>query len=179
MKDDVPTAQGRLSAAVQAMKAGNQRLARTLLTEILATQPDCAEASELLGIAYANTQNWEYAIKAFRDAIRCAPRRASAHYNMALVLAQRGDYEDALDELRTTLMLEPQHLVAKGLQAECVQRVKDRLMHTDPDPRIGDATAVVKVPSAKWSRLPCPTCNAMNFPTARFCVRCGSSLEQP
>jgi Flp pilus assembly protein TadD len=46
-------------------------------------------------------------VRAYRRAIRCAPAAPSAHYDLALLLAQRGDRAGAEAELRRTLALAP------------------------------------------------------------------------
>ena len=47
------------------------------------------------------------AVRAYRRAIRCAPGAPSAHYDLALLLAQGGDRAGAEAELRRTLALSP------------------------------------------------------------------------
>ena len=88
-----------------------------------------ADAMSILGVAYARKRDFSQAEEALRSALDMSPESAAIHYNLSLVLHQRGKYVEAsweaqkcldggypvpqsfLDRLATKVLVQDQQLV--------------------------------------------------------------------
>ena len=85
-----------------------------LLERAIRLDPDRAYAYNALGIAYLEqapqgARYYDQAIAAFHDAIRRAPYWTYPWHNLALTLAERGNYEEAARYYNHAMDLAPQH----------------------------------------------------------------------
>lgn len=167
-----------LAEAKSALKAGMTGQAVSCLRQHLAVSPEDAVAHELLGVALGCSKKWEEARAELRRATELAPRHASAHYNLALVMLETGNLDEAVAEQQTVLLLDPANEPARKLAVVLGQRIRDRAHRTGEGANsVGTAPSSVPM-SLAWANLPCPNCGAMNFMTARTCARCGRLIPE-
>jgi tetratricopeptide (TPR) repeat protein len=76
------------------------------MTEAVKLRPQSAEAYNLLGSTLSRFMETADARTAFEKAIRLDPRLAEAHVNLALLLAQSGDWKSADEQLDRALALQ-------------------------------------------------------------------------
>ena len=76
------------------------------MTEAVKLRPQSAEAYNLLGSTLSRFMETADARTAFEKAIRLDPRLAEVHVNLALLLAQSGDWESADEQLDRALALQ-------------------------------------------------------------------------
>jgi predicted O-linked N-acetylglucosamine transferase (SPINDLY family) len=88
-------------------EAGRLLQARGLYLQVLAEQPDHAQALHFLGvIAFQENQN-DSAIDLLRRAIALRPDFAEAHSNLGNALKKKGQLEEAITEYRMAIALNP------------------------------------------------------------------------
>lgn len=73
---------------------------------VVAASPDDPDGYFTLGLAQSE-QDVAEAIKSFRRALELAPSHALARYNLALVLKRADRFQEAIDELRRAIEIEP------------------------------------------------------------------------
>ena len=114
-KAQVPKAQvpsGRansvlLQEAAQAIAAGKLDQAEPALQTVLGSAPQEYHALDLLGVVRVLQRRDGEADELFRRAGRAKPDFAPAHAHLGLLDVQRGDWEQAVPELREALRLDP------------------------------------------------------------------------
>ncbi len=79
----------------------------TALQQVVARWPECADAQVGLGVVRASTNRPEFAELAFRRAIELDPGTRAAHYDLGMLLLQRGRRAEALPFLQEALRLQP------------------------------------------------------------------------
>jgi tetratricopeptide (TPR) repeat protein len=104
---------GRLALDLQ-----DAPLAERFLREAVARAPRSAEARERLGLALGLQGHGKDALDELGEACWLDPNRASAHLNLAVVLAQEGRLADARAHAREALRLQPDYPQARGLLSE-------------------------------------------------------------
>ncbi|MBS1805294.1 MAG: tetratricopeptide repeat protein [Acidobacteria bacterium] len=77
--------------------------------EILALDPDSAEADMLAGEALDETRDTPGAIEMFRKAVKAKPNQPNAHFGLGYLLWTRQQYTEALPEFKAELALDPNH----------------------------------------------------------------------
>lgn len=87
--------------------------------EHLADDPD---VQYLLGVAYARARQRLLAIQHLSDAIRLNPRHAGAHFSLGRVLESAGQVNEAIDQYRQAVAIDPDHAARGRLRALGVQR---------------------------------------------------------
>jgi tetratricopeptide (TPR) repeat protein len=67
-------------------------------SSVFAQMPQMTESSRLMdsGVKLYNAGNLDGAIAAFRQSIAASPKNAMAHFNLGLVLADKGDWRTRL-----------------------------------------------------------------------------------
>src|SRR5262245_14859782 len=116
----------RLSAARAALRTGEAANAIAALLYARTEEPQSAEVLELLGMAHWMAGNIQAARQELDEATHLDPRRASAHYNFALVLAELNMLDEAVQENHAALFISPGHEGALKLHANLTQRIKFR-----------------------------------------------------
>ena len=99
--------------------------------DVLATDPDHAEALHFLGVLLHQKGEFEAAIKSIRHADQLTPGNPTILYNLGVVLQEAGDFEEAEIPYRNVVELSPGHISAwvnlgnllsdKGAHAEAIE----------------------------------------------------------
>jgi len=98
-----------LETAQEQMDAGEFESAKVILEQIVAAEPENAEAYFLLGLTYFNLQMYDQAKDFFDRALTIEPDRAPAvHHNLGVLAYQLGDMETAVEEFQAAMELDPQ-----------------------------------------------------------------------
>jgi tetratricopeptide (TPR) repeat protein len=138
------TTQESLNLAVQRHQAGDLVQAEGLYRQILAIQPNQADALHLLGVLAHQVGREDAALELIQRAIVLRPNTADHHNNLGLVLAAQGKLDQAIAAYRHALTLRPHHpdaqynlglaLSEKGLWDLAIEELK-----RTADSRPGDA----------------------------------------
>lgn len=94
-----------LQQALQSHQSGNLQLASKLYQQILALDPDNADANNLLGAIANQTGNNQMAVQLIRKAIESNPKQLGAYNNLGVVLAELGRPEEAIENYQKALSL--------------------------------------------------------------------------
>jgi arylsulfatase A-like enzyme len=95
-----------------------------------------AEARAILGLAYVQLDRFEEALASLDVAVRMAPDLPSARYNRGFALVELGRRDEAIDEFRRVLQLDPEHGLARARLEDLGVEGGDG---QEPDPRLGGA----------------------------------------
>lgn len=101
-----------LNHAVSLHQTGRLAEAEALYRSVLKVQPRNFDAAFLLGVAFAQRNNFEAAKEFLAKAVRIKPEAAEAHYNLGLALHSLGLQAEALESYNRTIKLQPDHAVA-------------------------------------------------------------------
>jgi tetratricopeptide (TPR) repeat protein len=121
-----------LNQARQACQAGNLANAEWLCAQLLADEPDNAEAWQLSGRVCYDQGKFTDAAASFADLVRVQPRSADAYALLAEAQAKLGQREQALKSYRQALALKPDHreaLNAVGVALAEQGRLEEALSH--------------------------------------------------
>jgi len=77
--------------------------------EILALDPESAEADMLAGEALDEMKDTPGAIEMFRKAVKAKPNQPNAHFGLGYLLWTRKQYGEAIAEFKSELALDPKH----------------------------------------------------------------------
>jgi len=99
--------QQSLDLAQQHRQAGRLHEAEALCQQVLAEQPDQADALHLLGIVAFQSGRSDDAMAFIRRSIALNPHRSHFHCNLGLVLASKGRLDEAIATYRHALVLSP------------------------------------------------------------------------
>ncbi|MBI5558348.1 MAG: tetratricopeptide repeat protein [Deltaproteobacteria bacterium] len=88
-------------------QAGQPQQAETIYQQILAKDPDNAQAYSMLGILAGQAGDMERAIQLTQKAIRIAPVTANFHYNLGIMFKQGGQFAEAIASYRKAVALQP------------------------------------------------------------------------
>jgi tetratricopeptide (TPR) repeat protein len=97
----------RFELAAVDSRQGHYQEAVTGLRKAIASNPDAADFQNGLGINLAAAGSANLAESAYRDALRIDPWHAAAHANLARLLAEKGDREQAIYHFEKTNRLQP------------------------------------------------------------------------
>ena len=78
--------------------------------EILALDPDSAEADMLAGEALDEMKDTPAAIEMFRKVVKAKPNQPNAHFGLGYLLWTQKQYTEATSEFRAELALDPNHV---------------------------------------------------------------------
>ena len=95
------------TVAVQHLQAGRLQAAEYVCRQILALEPNHAEAWHLLGIVGGQAGNHQHAAECFSRSLGLKPDWAEAHVNLGNALRQLGKLDEAVPILRRALQLQP------------------------------------------------------------------------
>jgi tetratricopeptide (TPR) repeat protein len=101
-----------LAIAIQHHQAGRLQAAEQIYRQILAAQPDHAEAWHLSGIIACQAGKHAVAIECLQRAIALDGTKAAFHSNLGNVFHDQGRHEEAVECYRRALELEPSHVEA-------------------------------------------------------------------
>jgi tetratricopeptide (TPR) repeat protein len=94
------------TVAVQHLQAGRLQAAEYVCRQILALEPNHAEAWHLLGIVGGQAGNHQRAAECFSRSLAVRPDWAEAHVNLGNALRQLGKLDEAVPMLRRALQLQ-------------------------------------------------------------------------
>jgi Tfp pilus assembly protein PilF len=88
---------------------GNNKDAIAYYKRAISVDPNYSEAHNNLGVAYAEIEEWDNAISSFQSALRNPVYRtpASAYFNLGYVLYKKGEFVEAKDSLKESLVRNP------------------------------------------------------------------------
>ena len=98
-----------LNSALRSHQAGRWQEAERQYRQVLARQPQNADAMHLLGLLYHQRGKGEEAIGLYKQALGIRPNYWEAHSNLAMVLQQQGKVTEAIGHFQQALALEPNH----------------------------------------------------------------------
>ncbi len=101
-----------LAIAIQNHQAGRLQAAEQAYRQILAVQPDHAEAIHLLGVIAAQVGRPDDAVACCRRAVELKPDYAAAHNNLGNALRQQGKLPEAVASYRRAVELMPDFAMA-------------------------------------------------------------------
>jgi tetratricopeptide (TPR) repeat protein len=96
-----------LQIALHHHNAGRFAAAEAIYRQILAEQPDHADAWELLGVLAGQRGDFEEAVACVRRAIAVMPDRANYHVNLGELQRRRGKLDEAIASARRAIELRP------------------------------------------------------------------------
>jgi tetratricopeptide (TPR) repeat protein len=99
-----------LEAGLAHHRAGRLPQAETIYRQILASEPDHADAVFLLGVASLQTGHPDRALDLFIRAVKLQPRNSVYHGNMAVALRALGRRGEAIASYREALLHQPDNL---------------------------------------------------------------------
>jgi predicted O-linked N-acetylglucosamine transferase (SPINDLY family) len=102
-----PTIQQTFDLALQHHQAGRLREAEQLYRQILAQQPDHAEALHLSGVLAVQAGRLDAGVEFIRRAIAICSTNAFYHSNLGKVLRDKGQLDQAIDSYRQAIRLKP------------------------------------------------------------------------
>ena len=105
-------AAANMADARQAINEGRYAQALGILDRHLKANPQDAEARFSRGLVLVRMQRTDEAIQVFADLTRDFPQLPEPYNNLAVLYAQRGDYERARDELEAALSTHPSYSTA-------------------------------------------------------------------
>ncbi len=97
--------QGDYAGAIEQLEIAKEHLA------------DDPQLQYLLGVAYARSRQRLLAIQHLSDAIRLNPRHAGAHFSLGRVLESAGQVNEAIDQDRQAVAIDPDHAARERLRA--------------------------------------------------------------
>jgi len=101
-----------LQEAIAHHRAGRLREAEALYQQILALEPQHAEANHLLGLIAYRTGQLDRAAELLGQATSSHPTQSTYWFNLGVVLQKQGKWDDALSVYRRALSLNPAHAEA-------------------------------------------------------------------
>jgi protein O-GlcNAc transferase len=106
------TIQQAFNLALQHHQAGRLAEAESIYRQILARQPDHAEALHLLGVMAHQARQYQKAVELINRAIAINPRESTYQNNLGNTLKEKGQLEEAGAAYHEALRLNPNYAVA-------------------------------------------------------------------
>ena len=100
----------RLALAHSCLWSKQSQCVLDVYKEILALNPDSAEADMLAGEALDEEKDNEGSTKMFRAAVKADPKYPNAHFGLGYLLWTQKQYEEAASEFRAELANDPDHV---------------------------------------------------------------------
>lgn len=102
-----------LQVGIEHHRAGRLAAAQSAYQQVLAADPNHADALNLLGLVAHESGRAEAAVEAIRHAIAGKPTSAMYRHNLGLALAAAGQFEEAVAAYREALRLDPHYAIAQ------------------------------------------------------------------
>ena len=118
-KKDTTSLPLRLALAHSCMWSKQYQCVLDVYKEILAINPDSAEADMLAGEALDQKGDSAGAIAQFRAAIRSNPKEPNAHFGLGYLLWTQSHYPEAAKEFQAELENDPHHVQALAYLGDC------------------------------------------------------------
>ena len=119
-----PATLARLQSAVRLLQAGQADEAAHLLTALVDEEPQNADALALLGLAHAQRDDDEAALRLMTRALEINPRHPSTQFNQAKVLRKLERWDEAEQAFARVLELKPDHAEARRARAHVLVEQK-------------------------------------------------------
>ncbi|MEK6710476.1 MAG: tetratricopeptide repeat protein [Nitrospinota bacterium] len=119
-----PQSARNAAAAEFFLAAGRADLAEEEYAFALEGDPANVHYFNRLGIAFRRQKKYQEAIENYRKALKVAPNDPVLHYNLALALAESGQWSQAVGTLRRALVLDPRFKAAEELLRRIEARAK-------------------------------------------------------
>ncbi len=103
---------GAVQDAKQLLEAGKFNEAEGVIDAWLASHPDDAKGRFIKGLILHEQGNVEGALKVFNDMTRDFPQLPEPYNNLAVIYADRGDYDKAREALRAAILTHPSYATA-------------------------------------------------------------------
>ncbi len=127
-----------LELARQHHRANRLAEAEAIYREILAADPQSADAWHFLGVIAGQTGRHEEAVAHLRQAVALKPEHAEAHKNLGVALKASGREDEALAAYRQAVAIKPDYaeahknlanlLLAKGATDEAIEAYRDAVV---------------------------------------------------
>ncbi|HTV48209.1 MAG TPA: tetratricopeptide repeat protein [Phycisphaerae bacterium] len=111
-KSTVMPLQQAFELAMRHHQAGRLSEAEQLYRQVLAHQPNNADARHLLGVIAYQTGHNDLAVGLIRQAIALRPSHAAAYFNLGIALQAKGQFDDAIDAYRQAITRKPDYAEA-------------------------------------------------------------------
>jgi len=122
-----PTADLLLKQAERAMRAGDQRVAISILSTIIDQYPDFAEAWNKRATVYFVTFDYDRSIADIKEVLKREPRHFGALSGLGLIYRRQGKDKKALAAFRRALAIHPflgdARLAVKNLSGDVEQDI--------------------------------------------------------
>jgi hypothetical protein len=129
-----------LKDIAQQIKLGQQGSALDRTNAYLKSHPGDAQAMLLKGVALAELNRRDEAIKAFLELSEKHPNLPEPHNNLAVLYAEQGQYEKAKKALEAALRTHPSYATAHnnlaGVYAHMASEAYDKALQLDNKPRL-------------------------------------------
>jgi Flp pilus assembly protein TadD len=93
--------------ARQLLRRGDADGAIAILEPLTMEESDDYMLFELLGVAYAHTNNLDASVGAFQTAVHLNPAKPQTHYNLGMAMLRAGDAVGGHDALAQALRVDP------------------------------------------------------------------------
>jgi tetratricopeptide (TPR) repeat protein len=103
----------RLALAHSCLWSKQNQCVLDVYKEILALNPDSAEADMLAGEALDEMKDNEGSTKMFRAAVKAGPKTPNAHFGLGYLLWTQKQYKEAASEFQAELANDPDHVQAR------------------------------------------------------------------
>ncbi|MDJ1182175.1 tetratricopeptide repeat protein [Roseofilum casamattae] len=113
----------QLQQAQYLLESGTMEKAEDLLTEIIRTSPDFAEAWNRRAVLYYMQHEYQKAIADCEEVIRLNPIHFGAWHGLGLSHAAIGEYRQAIAAFRSALEIVPHAIENQRLILECTARL--------------------------------------------------------
>lgn len=116
--------------------------AMALSQQALASDPDCADALELIGAIHAAREERAMALPFFERAVKLAPHMAQFHYNLGVIHHELNRFAQAMRSYHQALRIQPEHtaalsnygdLLRRHDQLDAAREHLERLQKLEPD----------------------------------------------
>ncbi len=111
-----------LAEGLELHRTGQFEQAEQVYRQIVAAEPDNADAWNLLGAVCINQNRFEEAVQHLDEALRLNPRHHAAHDNRGVLLGKQGRYAEAIESFQRALAIQPNQAVTYLNMAEALQR---------------------------------------------------------
>jgi tetratricopeptide (TPR) repeat protein len=105
------------------LEAGELAKAEELLTDLIGTQPDFAEAWNRRAVLYYILRDYKKALQDCQMAVKLIPYHFGALHGMGLCHTALGDYSAAIQAFRQALEIQPYALENQRLILECTAQL--------------------------------------------------------
>jgi tetratricopeptide (TPR) repeat protein len=102
--------QQAIAKAVAHHQSGQLQQAETLYRQVLASEPNHADALHLLGLLAHQAGDNQTAVELMGEAARLSPKIAFIHNNLGMALQDQGNLDAAMEQYRQAIALDPKYV---------------------------------------------------------------------